>query len=151
KHLTLLQRHGHIATWSSASVRAGASHREEIKRQMKAAQVIVLLVSADFLASDAIYDEELDLALSRHANRARLLGVLLRPTDWKHGKFRDLDLEMHPTRRGNVVPVTEWQNRDAAFAAVEEAIRATLEDGGYTSTPPTGPGARSPVSRISRN
>ena len=140
KHLTLLQRQGYITSWSSSSIGAGASYRAEIARRMAEARVILLLVSADFLASDEVYDEELDRALARRDDGAHVLGVLLRPADWEHGKLKRL--EMVPKRvaessggggAARAVPVTEWPSRDAAFAAVAEAVRDRLKEWGYVS------------------
>jgi hypothetical protein len=137
KHLTLLQRQGYITSWSSSSIGAGASYRDEIARRMAEARVILLLVSADFLASDEVYDEELDRALARRDEGAHVLGVLLRPADWSHGKLRRLEMvpKRFPDGTGapKVVPVTEWPSRDAAFAAVAEAVRDRLKEWGYVS------------------
>ncbi len=135
KHLTLLQRQGYITSWSGSSIGAGASYRAEIAQRMAEAQVILLLVSADFLASDEVYDEELDRALARRNEGAHVLGVLLRPADWGHGKLKRLDMVPKRVAEGasKVVPVTEWPNRDAAFAAVAEAVREQLTNWGYVS------------------
>jgi hypothetical protein len=131
KHLKLLEHQGYIKSWSSRLVGAGADQRAEVKRQMTEAQVILLLVSADFLASD---DVELDQAIARRKHGAHVLGVLLRPSDWRHGKLADLD--MYPCqggKDGKVVAVTSWPSHDAAFAQVAEELRARLRDWGYVS------------------
>jgi hypothetical protein len=130
KHIALLERQGYITSWSSGTVGAGA-HRGEVERQMAEAQVILLLVSADFLASDDVYDVELDRAIARRDHGAHVLGVLLRPSDWKHGKLQSL--EMHPREAGRAVAVTSWPSHDAAFAQVAEVLRARLRDWGYVS------------------
>jgi len=143
KHLFPLQRQGYITSWSSSSIGAGAAYRAEIARRMNEARVILLLISADFLASDAVYDEELDRALARREAGAHVLGVLLRPADWEHGKLKRLDMVPKRAAEGvppgpyrtasKVVPVTEWPNRDAAFTAVAEAVRDALKEWGYVS------------------
>jgi hypothetical protein len=131
KHLTLLERQGYITSWAGAHVGAGEEGRAEVDRRMSEARVILLLVSADFLASDHLYDVELQRALACGAKGARVLGVLLRPSDWQHGALRSL--EMLPQREGVATPVTEWSSRDAAFKAVAERLRETLREWGYTS------------------
>jgi TIR domain len=138
KHLALLQRQEYITSWSSGRIGPGADRRAEIARHMTEAQVILLLVSVDFLASDDLYDVELDRALARRAEGAHVLGVLLRPTDWAHGKLKPLEMEMLPETKApgsdrKVVPVTAWPSHDAAFAAVAQALRDRLDKWGYVS------------------
>jgi hypothetical protein len=149
KHLTLLERQGYISSWSGRSIGAGADWRAELERQMAEARVILLLVSADFLASDRLYEVELKRALTRRAQGAQVLGVLLRPSDWKHGELADL--EMLPARPGvgEVVPVTEWASHDAAFKRVAEVVRdrikERLKDWGYTSRISVNPSEAHPL------
>jgi hypothetical protein len=50
-HLAMLRRHGLITEWFDRDIEAGAEWRAEITRQLEAADVILLLVSVDFLAS----------------------------------------------------------------------------------------------------
>src|SRR5262245_20667230 len=92
KHLTLLERQGYITGWSGGTVGAGEVLRAEIERRMSEARVILLLVSADFLASDQLYEVELKRALARRAEGALVFGVLLRPSDWEHGDLRGLEM-----------------------------------------------------------
>jgi hypothetical protein len=142
KHLSLLVHQGYITSWSSRLVGAGADHRATVKREMAEARVILLLVSADFLASSNVYDVELDQALACKRRGARVLGVLLRPTDWKHDKLAQLD--MYPAEDGKVVPVTSWSSHDAAFAQVAEELRGTLHGWGYVSRISVNPSAAHP-------
>jgi hypothetical protein len=121
-HLALLERGGAITSWSSGAVGAGAAWRAEIDQQMGRADLILLLVSADFLASDHLYDVELSRAIGRHrAGSSTVIGVLLRPCDWQQGEIRKL--VTLPRIEGRVVPVTAWPNQDAAFASIAEAVR----------------------------
>jgi hypothetical protein len=139
KHLALLERQGYITSWASRHVGAGADHRAAVKREMAAANVILLLVSADFLASDDVYDVELDQALVRREHGAHVLGVLLRPSDWKHGKLQSLEMLPREAGReagrtaGRVLAVTSWPSHDTAFSQVAEVLRAKLRDWGYVS------------------
>lgn len=122
-HLSLLARQGYLTSWSSRKVGLGAEHRVEGTRALDRADLILLLVSAHFLASDHLYEVELRRALQRRAQRPEeVLGVLLRPCDWRHGDLAALD--MHPRdASGDVVPVTSWPSVDLAFTRVAEKIR----------------------------
>lgn len=131
KHLTLLERQGYIAEWSGQAVGAGEAWRVEIERRMNEAQVILLLVSADFIASDHLFEVELPRALQRRREGAHVLGVLLRPADWEHGDLKGL--EMLPRLEGKVTSITESGIRDAAFRSVAERLREILGAWGYIS------------------
>jgi hypothetical protein len=127
KHLTLLQRGGYITSFRGRGIGVGEDWRADIERQMAEARVILLLVSADFLASDYLYEVELERALQRRATSREevlVLGVLLRPTDWKHGKLTTV--EMLPTQGAKPVSVTSWPSHDDAFERVARDLRRRL-------------------------
>lgn len=141
KHLTLLERQGYITSWSG--IGGGQDSRAEVERRMAEARVILLLVSADFLASDYLYEVELKRAFTRRAQGAHVFGVLLRPSDWEHGELRSIT--MLPDRDKSVVPVTEWPSHDAAFKRVAEVLRLHLRDWGYVSRISVNPSEAHPL------
>ena len=84
KHLSLLQRQGVIQTWHDRNINAGDDWKQQIDDNLNTATVILLLISADFLASDYCYEIEMQRALERHnAGEARVIPVILRPVDWR--------------------------------------------------------------------
>src|SRR5690349_17931113 len=88
KHLSILKRTGVIAGWHDRNITAGREWAGEISAHLGSAGVILLLVSADFLASDYCYDVELTRALERHeAGEARVIPVILRSVDWRGAPF----------------------------------------------------------------
>jgi len=141
KQLTILKRQGVITAWYDRDISAGTEWAGEIDAHLNSAQVILLLISADFLASDYCWDIELKRAMERHeAGEARVIPVILRPVDnWYDAPFGKL--QAFPT---NGKPVTTWENRDAAFVNVAQAIRQAVKELGATppestSPPPTIP------------
>ena len=89
KHLAILKRQGVITGWHDRKIGAGTEWKDQIDEHLESAQVILLLVSADFLASDYCYDRELKRAMERHeAGEAREIPVILRSVDWKGGSVR---------------------------------------------------------------
>jgi hypothetical protein len=123
-HLKLLERQGVIQQWHDRMITAGTEWQGEIDGNLEAAQIILLLISADFLASDYCYDLEMRRALERHdAGTARVIPIILRPVDnlWKapFGKLQAL-----PT---DGKAVTLWGNQDAALADVAKGIRLAAE------------------------
>ena len=93
KHLMPLQRRGLITIWSDTDIDAGTAWEEEIKKHLDSAQIILLLISPDFMASDYCYGKEMQRALARHkAGTCRVIPILLRPTFWEDAPFSSLQL-----------------------------------------------------------
>ncbi len=122
-HLTTLEREGAIATWEENRISAGSDRLSTINRQLAEADIILLLISADYIASDYHYNGELQQAIQRHASgRVRVVPILLRPVDWQNtilGQLQSLPR--------NAKPVTSWKNKDEAFLDVVMGLRQTVE------------------------
>ena len=132
RHLSLLQRQGVIRIWHDRQILAGSDRAAEIDAHLNTADVIVLLVSPDFLASDYCFGVELRRALERHAaGEARVIPVILRPVDWRGAPFGHLQ-----ALPSNGRPVTRWRNRDEAFADVARGIRVAVQGPGGGFAPP---------------
>ena len=124
KHLSLLRQQGLITTWHKRLITAGTDWTQVIAMHLNTASVILLLISADFFASDYCSGVEMRRAMERHeANEARVIPILLRPVDWYDAPFSKL--AVLPSDRE---PITAWHNRDRAFADVAAGIRAALEE-----------------------
>ena len=124
KHLSLLKRTRVITGWHDRRIGAGREWSAEIDHHLDSADVILLLVSSDFLASDYCYDVEVRRAMERHhACEARVIPVILRPVDFKGAPFGGLQALPRDAR-----PVTKWSNRDDAFLDVAEGIRAAVHE-----------------------
>ncbi len=123
-HLTLLKREGKIRTWHRRQIGAGREWEGEINRHLEAADIVLLLISPDFIASDYCFDREMVRALERHrAGQARVMPVILRPTDWQTADFGRLQ-----ALPSNGRAITRWQNRDEAFVEVVRGLRAVIEE-----------------------
>ena len=121
-HLEMLKHSGAIETWHDRMIPAGGEFDGAIKKEMEQADVILLLVSSDFLASRYCFDVEVQTAMERHTwESARVIPVILRPCDWLHAPFAKILAA--PT---DGKPITMWPNRDEAFLNVVKAIRAAL-------------------------
>jgi tetratricopeptide (TPR) repeat protein len=124
KHLSLLQRQGLVSTWQDRQITAGTKWAQEIDEHLKSASIILLLISADFLASDYCSGVEMNRALERHeADQARVIPILLRPVDWKGAPFAHL--QALPT---DAKAITTWSNQDEAFVDVVAGLRRVIED-----------------------
>ena len=122
-HLKLLQRQGIISTWHDRKILPGNEWDLEIDNRLERASIVLLLISADFIASDYCWDKEVKHALERHARGdAAVVPVLLRSCDWKGAPFGKL--QGLPT---GMIAVTAWSDRDAAWTDVAGGIRTIAE------------------------
>ena len=125
KHLSNLKRHGVIDTWHKSMIAAGKDIEIEIDRQLNEANIILPLISPDFIASDDNWNIVAKLAMERHRSRkARVISVLLRPVEdsWK---FAFPNIKALPQ---NEKPVTSWKPYDNAFMSIAEGIREAVND-----------------------
>jgi tetratricopeptide (TPR) repeat protein len=123
-HLAALKRQSVIKNWTDRRITAGADWRDEIEKHLDSADLILLLVSSDFLNSDFCYPIETSRALLRHeSGDARVIPVIVRPVDWQGlplGKLQALPKDGKP--------VTLWPNRDEAWLNVTQGIRKAIEE-----------------------
>jgi len=128
-HLALLKRQGVIRVWHDWRIGAGKDIHGEITENLESADIVLLLVSPDFLASDYCYDREMARAMERHReDSARVIPVILRVCDWHGSPFGDLKAV---PRDGQ--PITKFADRDEGFNEVAKAIRdVATELGGGT-------------------
>jgi len=123
-HLSPLEREGLISSWYDRCIVPGKEFDREIDAQFDRAQVILLLVSADFIASEYCYGRELNKAMERHeSGDARVIPVIVRPVDWSGTPFRKL-LVLPDDGQA----VTSWSNRDEAYLNIVRGIRRAAEE-----------------------
>lgn len=124
KHLKLLERQEVIKAWYDRDITAGGEWKSEIEKQLNSAQIILLLISSDFLNSDFCWSVELEMAMQRHkAKEARVIPILLREVDWHNAPFGSLQ----PLPQ-NKEPVTNWDNRDQAFTNIAKGIKKVVQE-----------------------
>jgi hypothetical protein len=123
-HLASLKRNGAIRSWHDRELRAGTPIDDQIAQKIDSADIVLVLISADFIASEYCYVQEMSRAIRRHdKGDARVVPIILRDTDWKStplGKLAAL-----PT---GGKPIVRWQNRDAAWVDVVKGIRKIIDD-----------------------
>jgi len=121
-HLALLKRQGVISHWHDRRIGPGIPWKSEIHEQLNSAQIILLLVSADFLASDYCYEVEMKRAMELHEiGRARVIPIILRPCDWQQTPFAKL--QALPT---DGKPIINWARHDSAFIDIARGIREVV-------------------------
>ena len=123
-HLKNLTRGGHIETWYDRDILAGSDLNAEIARELEAADLFLLLVSPDFIASDYCVEREMARALERHATgKARVVPIIVEECDWKAmGELRQL--KAVPT---DGKAISEWANANTAYLNVVQELRRIID------------------------
>ena len=120
-HLLPLQQAQQLTFWSEQHLSAGTLREQELLAHLEQADVIILLLSADFFASSEC------LTLMKQALRRRrkeeivVVPLLLRSSAWQESPLGTLNCL--PT---NGVPVTQWPNQDEALHSCVQSIREIL-------------------------
>jgi internalin A len=122
-----IERQGLIESWSDHKITPGQEFDAEIKKNLARADIILLLVSKDFMASDYIDRVEVKQALEKHeANQARIIPIIVRDTNWKSTPFRKL--KTLPQDGKFIKDNPAWPSRDTAWRNVSEGIEAVIRE-----------------------
>ena len=124
KHLKILERQGIISVWHDRQIGAGSDWNSSIDANLNTAQIILLLVSPDFMASDYCWDLEMKRALERHeAGEAQVIPIIVRSVDWQSTPLGDLQALPQ-----NAQPIQNWSDQDAAWTHVAREIKQLAEN-----------------------
>ncbi len=132
-HLSLLRRQGLIANWHDRQILPGTEWAKEIDAHLESAQLVLLLISPDFLASDYCYEIEMRRALERHdRGEASVIPIILRPVDWQNAPFSHTQCLPRDGR-----PITTWENQDEAWLSIAQELRKIIAPQPLPSPPPS--------------
>lgn len=122
--LRVLQKQGLIKVWYDRKIIPGREWAHEIDAHLNTAQIILLLVSTNFVVSEYCYGIEMERALERHERgEACVIPVILSPTLWNETPFGKLQALPRDSK-----PVTMWPNKGAAFFNVADGILRAIKD-----------------------
>ena len=123
-HLAVLRWNGRISDWHDRKIPPGAEWEDAIDRYLTLSDIVLLLVSASFIASPYCHRKEMMTALERHdGGEATVIPVILRHCRWKStslGKLQALPKDGKP--------VTAWADQDEAFDDVVAGIERVVEE-----------------------
>lgn len=123
-HLKLMQHLRLIATWHDRLIEAGDEWKNKIDENLELAEIILLLVSADFIASDYCVEKEMKRALERdEKGEARVIPVIVRDVDWTDAPFSKLQ-----ALPANGRAVTIWDDKDSAWRSVSEGVKKVAQE-----------------------
>ncbi|MBK8565782.1 MAG: toll/interleukin-1 receptor domain-containing protein [Saprospiraceae bacterium] len=123
-HLAPLRRSGKVAVWQDRQILPGTEWDAAIKAELAEADIILLLVSAEFIASEYIWKYEIAGAMERHDRReATVIPIIVRPCEW-----HDMPFAKVQALPRNAKPVTTYANQDEAWLEVVQGIKRVVEN-----------------------
>jgi WD40 repeat protein len=127
-HLKPLAREGRLELWDDTRIKTGQRWRDEIRAAIAQADVAILLVSADFYASDFIANNELPPLLeTAHTERGlAILGVHINYSDFENDRI----LSEYQTVNTPNQPIEDLESRgqqEKIFRDLARRIRELLE------------------------
>ncbi|MBV9689597.1 MAG: toll/interleukin-1 receptor domain-containing protein [Ktedonobacteraceae bacterium] len=123
-HLRPLERAGLIESWDDRNIKPGAEPKKEIERHFSEARIVILLLSPDFLDSDACHAIQ-ERAIERYeGGEVRVIPILLRPCAWQFTSLK----ELQPLPKDGK-PVSKL-NRDEVFNEVNREIGNVIQGSG---------------------
>jgi len=124
KHLEPLRHRKLIEEWHDRKITAGKEWDREISDHLSSADIILLLISIDFINSNYCYDIEMERALERHeSGEARVIPVILRSCLWQYAPFAKLQALPRDAKA-----VQAWGDRDEALTDIVDGIRKVAEE-----------------------
>ena len=154
-HLKILERRGLIKPWHDRQIVPGQNWNQGIDKYLGEAELVLLLLSVDFINSDYIFGVELKSAMRRQAQAlCEVVPILVRPVDVDPDDADDLPFMKLQALPPDLKAVTTWANRDEAWTQVAKGLRATVKAiharrpvpvvlAVVEDTPPAAPAARS--------
>lgn len=122
KHLKLLERNKVLEVWHGRKILPGRDWEREVSAHLEKADIILLLISADFMASDYLYGKEMLRAIERHnAKEAYVIPIILRPFAWEDSPFGHFGV-----LPDNQIPCTQWEDINAAFLNVTRGLKNVI-------------------------
>ena len=126
-HLKILERRGLIQAWHDRQIRPGQAWDQAIDQHLSTADLVLLLVSKDFIGSDYIWGVELAQTMKRQqARQCEVVPIIVRAVDIDPSDADDLPFLKLQGLPPDLKPVTSWANRDEAWTQVAKGLRATV-------------------------
>ncbi|HEX3019723.1 MAG TPA: toll/interleukin-1 receptor domain-containing protein [Chitinispirillaceae bacterium] len=128
EYLTLLEKDGLISLWYDGQIVPGTEWDIEIKENLRKADIILLLVSNDFINSNYIDKIELKEAMDRHNNKsARVIPIITRTCEWERLLLHKLSV-LPKNENDSVEPIFKWSQPDDAYVNIAKGVRRAVED-----------------------
>lgn len=122
EHLAIFKRQGLIQGWSDRKITAGDDWKSAIDTSLQSADLILLLISSSFIASDYCYSTELSTALARHeSGDAYVIPIFIRPVEFQDAPFAKIQGLPKDAK-----PVSMWDDADLAWKDIASGIKLSV-------------------------
>jgi hypothetical protein len=123
RHLSPLERNKTIEIWDDTKLNAGENWQEAIKHQLRTADIIVFLVSADMIATNFIWDDEMPIAFGRYQQKqVAIVPIILRDCGWQDTTFGELNAI---PEKGT--PITSYRPQDDGWNIVYNKLKDLIK------------------------
>lgn len=118
KHFAALKRSDKVETWNDREMAAGTRFDDDIKNHLNQDDIIILLISSDFIASDYCYNIEMQKAIERaNNNECKVIPIIVRPCLWTETPIKDI---LSLPKDGK--PISKYEDRDEAYLEIVSAV-----------------------------
>ena len=146
-HLEGLKHKGKLETWYDGKIAAGEPWEIQISDELNRSDIVVLCVSADFLASDYVQTVEVPRALQRsRTGQCRVIPVILNHCAWHGHSFASFQVVPADGK-----PIADYDNPEEAWTEVIKAIDGAIEAGsGRTDHSPAAKSTPTPEGALAK-
>lgn len=122
--LKAIERRFPLEVWHDRNLLAGEQVHEKIVQQLEVADIIVLLISPDFVSSDYCFSHEMEIALKLYEEKKNVvIPIIIRDTD----DWYSYQIGNHTALPTDGKPVCDWPNEDKFWSDVQKGIRIQVE------------------------
>jgi internalin A len=142
KFLVNIERDNLIEIWQDGMIETGADWDEKMKENLKNADICILLVSQDFIASNYVHETEFKKIMEKRVNEnCQIIPVLVKESDWQNWKVYPDDISnklnqeqvkdysigrfqfLPVDNKKRLKPVNRWRYQEEAWKQVADAVR----------------------------
>jgi len=128
RHLSPLIQSGKISVWEDAMIMAGSNWDQVITTEIRRADIVVFLVSSDYLASDYVNRIEVPIAMQRQANgECTVVPVLLRSCLFELMPYSEYEFLPKTAHDQRLVPLDQWANKDEGFSTIVRRLNLLVK------------------------
>ena len=119
-HLSVLERTNKFRIWYDGLIEAGKDWDNSIKRELNTSDIILLLISKNFLSSDYCYEEEMKKAISLHKKGiSRLIPIIAKDSLWEFTPFAEFQVL---PKDGIPIISGSWETDDEPYTQIARSI-----------------------------
>ena len=123
QHLSVLRLERNVQSWHDGLITAGQNRADEVRSKLDSSQIILLMVSSSFLASNECYETARYAVSMRQDKLRRVVPVIIHACEWRESCFGQLNAIPSDEK-----PISSWRIRDDAFVEIIRSIRTVVED-----------------------